>query len=221
MRINILQHTSNEGPGAIVNWANLHHHDIYIYHPDQFGIIPSASETEMLIILGGPMSPNDNLPWIHAERKLINELINKNIPIFGICFGAQQIVKTLGGQITKAPAKEVGWGKITRKSTIIPGIPSQLMVLHWHEEMFEIPNNAKLLFSSKGLKNQGFLLNHRIVGLQFHLEPLLTNIREIVINDYSYLKDSIFHQSANEVLTQTIPPENEKYIFQILDYICE
>lgn len=95
------------------------------------------------------------------------------------------------------------------------------MVLHWHEEMFEIPNKAKLLFSSKAVKNQGFILNHRIVGLQFHLEPLLTNIREIVINDYPYIKGSIFNQSANEILAQKIPPENEKYIFQILDYICE
>lgn len=62
MRINILQHTPNEGPGSIRNWAEKYGHKIYVYHPYQFnGILPTADQTDMLIILGGPMSPNDHL----------------------------------------------------------------------------------------------------------------------------------------------------------------
>lgn len=220
MRINILQHTASEGPGAINLWAQQHHHDVFIYHPDQFGILPTASETAMLVILGGPMSPNDNLPWIQAERTLIKELIERDIPLFGACFGAQQIVKTLGGQVKKAPAKEVGWGKVTRQSSVIPQIPQELLALHWHEEMFEIPEGAELLFSTTVLKNQGFVMHQRIVGLQFHLEPLLTNVREMVINDYSYLAGSVFNQSAQAVLAQPVPAANKQILFNLLDYIC-
>ncbi|GEP25304.1 hypothetical protein LDI01_28970 [Lentilactobacillus diolivorans] len=36
MRINVLQHTPNEGPGAIALWAQQHQHQLYIYHPYQF-----------------------------------------------------------------------------------------------------------------------------------------------------------------------------------------
>ncbi|MGL6207853.1 MAG: type 1 glutamine amidotransferase, partial [Lactobacillus panisapium] len=71
MIVNVLQHTPNEGPGSIQKWAHLHHHEFYVYHPYQFGILPTAEETDFLVILGGPMSPNDDLPWIKQERQLI------------------------------------------------------------------------------------------------------------------------------------------------------
>lgn len=75
MRINVLQHTPNEGPGVISEWAHQRGHEIYVYHPAQFNKLPTADETDMLVILGGPMSPNDDLPWIAKERQLIKELL--------------------------------------------------------------------------------------------------------------------------------------------------
>ena len=68
MRINILQHTPNEKAGSILKWAKLHHHDVYTYHPYQFGKLPTDNDTDMLVILGGPMSPNDDLPWIIKQK---------------------------------------------------------------------------------------------------------------------------------------------------------
>jgi len=32
MRINVLQHTPNEGPGVISEWAHQRGHEIYVYH---------------------------------------------------------------------------------------------------------------------------------------------------------------------------------------------
>ncbi len=62
MRINVLQHTPSEGLGSIIDWAADQGHQVYIYHPYQFnGILPTADETDLLVILGGPMSPNDNI----------------------------------------------------------------------------------------------------------------------------------------------------------------
>ncbi|WP_290033073.1 type 1 glutamine amidotransferase [Ligilactobacillus cholophilus] len=221
MRINILQHTPNEKPGSILNWAHNHNHQTFIYHPYQFGKLPEAKNTDLLIILGGPMSPNDNLPWIKKEIELVQQLIQLDIPILGICYGAQLISKIYGGKITSAPVKEVGWGPIYRKSSIIPGIPSKLNVLHWHGDTFEIPHEGKLLFSSDQVKNQGFIIGHHIVGLQFHFEPLADNVREIVINDSDYIHGSVFNQDANDILQTPIPNENKKIMFKILDYITE
>lgn len=221
MRINVLQHTPNEGPGSIQSWAHTHHHELFVYHPYQFGFLPKASETDMLVILGGPMSPNDDLSWIQAERDLIKTLLNQNKPIFGACFGAQQIAKTLGYQVKKGPAKEVGWAPVYRQSTIIPGIPEKLTALHWHEDMFEIPDQATWLFSSDHLKNQGFVLNHRVVGLQFHFEPEADNVREVVVNDFPYIDGSVFKQTAADILAAPVPAENQRVMFRILDYISE
>ena len=54
MRVNILQHTPNEGPGAIKTWADSHHYELDVYHPETFGKLPTANETDLLVILGGP-----------------------------------------------------------------------------------------------------------------------------------------------------------------------
>lgn len=219
MRINVLQHTPNEGPGMIADWAHAHGHTMYVYHPYQFGVLPTADETEMLVILGGPMSPNDTLPWIKQERDLIQQLLDRDIPMFGACYGAQQIAKTLGYPVTKAPAKEVGWAPIYRQSPVIPGIPAKLSVLHWHEEMFTVPAEATLLFSSDRVTNQGFVWKHRVVGLQFHFESAADNVREMVVNDYRYIAGSVLNQTAAEILQTPVPRENQQVLNAILNYI--
>lgn len=222
MRINVLQHTPNEGPGTIKRWAQQNHHDLYIYHPYQFGVLPTAEETDFLVVLGGPMSPNDSFAWIMKERQLIQILMEQGKPIFGTCYGAQQIAKTLGYAVTKAPYKEVGWAPVYLQSTVIPGVPPQLMALHWHEEMFEIPREAERLFSSDLVKNQGFILNGNILGLQFHFEPEAEDIREIVINDAEYARHhNALQQSPEEILQMAIPPENRNVMFHLLDFITK
>ncbi|GEO58869.1 glutamine amidotransferase [Companilactobacillus paralimentarius] len=205
----------------IQDWSQAHGHEMYIYHPYQFGYLPTADETDMLVILGGPMSPNDDLPWIKQERELIAKMIEQDKPIFGACFGAQQIAKQLGYNITKAPAKEVGWAPVYLQSQVIPDLPEQMNVLHWHEEMFEIPDEAELLFSSDKVKNQGFVMNHRIIGLQFHFEPKADNVREMVVNDFLYIEGSVLNQTADDILQMTVPVENPEILFNLLDYISK
>ncbi|MDF7639547.1 type 1 glutamine amidotransferase [Lactobacillus sp. ESL0791] len=219
MRINILQHTPNEGPGSIIDWADSCGHEVYTYHPYRFGYLPTAAQTDMLVILGGPMSPNDDLPWIKQERELIKQLLAEDKPMFGACFGAQQIAKVLGAAITKSPVKEVGWAPVYLQTGTIPALPKKLLALHWHEEMFDIPAGAELLFSSTGLKNQGFVLKHRVIGLQFHFEPKPNNVREMVVNDFPYIEGSILGQNAAQILAQKVPETNKQVMFQLLDYI--
>ena len=220
MRINVLQHTPNEGPGSIQRWSQLHHHEMYIYHPYRFGNLPTADETDMLVILGGPMGPNDDLPWLKEERQLIKQLLAEHKPIFGACLGAQQIAKTLGCRIGKAPHKEVGWAPVYLQTDKIPGLPKKVTALHWHEEMFEIPDEAELLFSSDLVKNQGFVLGHHVVGLQFHFEPEADNVREIAINDNHYPDDhNDLHQTAADIIKHGVPAENREVMYHILDFI--
>ncbi len=107
------------------------------------------------------------------------------------------------------------------RSHAIAGLPEQLTPLHWHEEMFEIPESAELLYSSDAVKNQGFVLGHHIVGLQFHLEALADNVREMVVNDYPYLEGSVLGQTAEDILKRPVPVENQQAIFEILDFITE
>lgn len=223
MRINIIQHTPNERAGFIKTWANINEHDIYVYHPYCFnGVLPKMSETDMLVILGGPMSPNDSIDWIEKERELILQLMEKQIPIFGACFGAQQIAKAMGCEVKRANHKEVGWDTVYYKTDIIPGIPDSFNALHWHQDMFEIPVGAIPLFSTRLLENQGFLLGEKVIGLQFHLEPTAEDVREIVINDYNYpTENNSLKQTSDDILRAPFPNLNVMILFNLLDYITK
>lgn len=152
MRINVLQHTPNEGPGAIRSWAEENGHELYVYHPYRYGILPDVEETDMLVILGGPMSPNDDFEWLKKERDLIRAAIKRDLPIFGACLGAQQISKALGGVVKNSGVKEVGFAPVFLKSHAIKGLPEEVSVLHWHQDCFEIPKGAELLFQADCLK---------------------------------------------------------------------
>lgn len=222
MRINILQHTPNEGPGAILTWADQHGHDSYIYHPAQFGQLPTAAETDMLVILGGPMSPNDDFDWLKAERALIQELLDQGKPIFGACLGAQQIAMTLGAKVHAAAHKEVGWAPVTKLGDHWPDFPQTATALHWHQEMFELPAGSELVFSSELHTNQGFLYHENVLGLQFHFEPELVNLREMVVNDGAYALDhNDLHQTPEEILQAGVPAENAALMGQLLDSLVE
>lgn len=222
MRINVLQHTPNEGPGSIKNWADQHHDEFYVYHPATFGKLPTAEETDFLVILGGPMSPNDNFEWLKQEQALIKQLLAEHKPIFGACLGAQQIAKALDYQVLDAPHKEVGWANIYLKDTTIPNLPEKMTALHWHQQMFEIPKEAKLLFSSDLVENQGFLLGDNVIGLQFHFEPEEDNVREIAVNDSEYPEENNdLHQTSEEIIAHGVPAENKKIMFTLLNYITK
>ena len=95
------------------------------------------------------------------------------------------------------------------------------MALHWHEETFQIPKNAELLFSSEYLTNQGFLLKDNVIGLQFHFEPGPFDVKEIVTNDFSYVVDSVLNQTPKEIIDYEVPKENKDVMFKLLDFITK
>ena len=141
-------------------------------------------------------------------------------PIFGACFGAQQIAKALGYKVLDAPHKEVGWAPVYLQDKTIPDIPKKLTALHWHQQMFEIPKEAKLLFSSDLVQNQGFLLYDNVIGLQFHFEPEEDDLREIAINDQEYPEDkNDLNQTYYDILKHGVPVENKDVMFKLLDFI--
>ncbi|QLL69924.1 type 1 glutamine amidotransferase [Lactobacillus sp. 3B(2020)] len=220
MRVNVLQHTPSEGPGSILQWAKHHHHEVFTYHPAQFGKLPSVQETDLLVILGSPQSPNDDFPWIKAERQLIKEMLMADKPIFGACFGAQQIAVVLGAKVHKAAVKEVGWAPVNLQSDVLTDFPQTATVLHWHEEMFELPEGAKLLFTSRDHQNQGFAYGDKVIGLQFHFEPDLYNLRSMVVNDGDYADEgNVLKQTADQILVHGVPKENVSLMAKLLDQI--
>ena len=128
-----------------------------------------------LVLMGGPMSVNDDLPWIPSLLKLIREAVEHDVPVLGHCLGGQLMSKALGGRVRPNPVKEIGWGGVSKVGfNPAPGwlgeLPSSFEVFQWHGDTFSIPEGAERLLESPFCANQAFLLNDRHLGLQCHIE---------------------------------------------------
>jgi len=66
-------------------------------------------------VMGGPMSVNDDLPWIRAEIDALRHFIQRDIPLIGHCLGGQLIAKALGAAVHRMPYTEVGWQPLVRR----------------------------------------------------------------------------------------------------------
>jgi len=136
---------------------------------------PPVNEADALILMGGSMSANDNLPFITREIEYIRGAVSGGKPVLGVCLGAQLIAKTLGARVYANHVKEVGWAPVTftdsaPRDPLFTGLAGPEVIFHWHGETFDLPSGAELLASSVACRNQAFRVSDRIYGLQFHLE---------------------------------------------------
>ena len=142
--------------------------------------IPKA-DYSAIIILGAPESANDDLAYLKDEMTLIQNSVEREIPVLGICLGSQLIAKAFGAKIYQGRKKEIGiYHDIEfdnqSKSSIFSGINSPATVFHWHGDTFDLPQKALRLAHSKNYQNQALQIGSA-VGVQFHLEATEETIR--------------------------------------------
>ena len=212
MRVHVLQHVPFEGPGRIAAWLAARSAEVTttrLFEAD--AALPPAGAFDVLIVLGGPMSANDEaaLPWLRQEKRLVAAAILSGKAVLGICLGAQLIAAACGATIYANPIKEIGWFPITP----IPGsdagsfcFDETATVFHWHGETFTLPPEAHHLARSAACNHQAFQLAGKAVnGLQFHLETTSESLRGMVQHCGEELQVSYTIQSAESLLAS--PPE--------------
>ena len=218
MEIAILQHVDFEGPAEIENWCRQTGNEYKVYRLFLGEALPKAERTDFLVILGGPMSVLDELPWLEEERQLIRVLISQGKPVFGVCLGGQQIAETLGDDIFQGEYREAGWLPIRMmKSETLGELPEELVVFHWHGEQFGLPEGAERLFTSEVCPNQGFIYKENVIGLQFHFESTKESIESILQNDAAFLDGTAYTQTSAEIRNYPIPASNRKLLYRLLD----
>jgi GMP synthase-like glutamine amidotransferase len=171
----IFRHAATEGPGYFATYLTRHAVPWRVIRVDESEPVPaSPREFSGLAFMGGPMSVNDDLPWIAAELQLIRAAAEAGVPVLGHCLGGQLIAKALGGAVTRNPVKEIGWGRVevlengTAEEWFGRGMRS-FISFHWHGETFSIPPGATRILSSPHCENQAFTLGPHL-GMQCHVE---------------------------------------------------
>ena len=176
MRVVVFRHVPFEGLGLIqpaldegrvaVEFADLFRDDA----PE-----PDVAGAAGLILMGGPMSANDNLPYLRREMDYIRQAAERGQPVLGVCLGAQLAAQALGARVYRNPVKEIGWFDVYlteagRQDPLLCTLGVPETVLEWHGDTFDLPSGAEWLARSEGCRNQAFRLGSSLYGLQFHLE---------------------------------------------------
>lgn len=172
----IFRHMPTEGPAYFATYLERRKIPYRVIAIDAGEAVPAdAAAFAGLCFMGGPMSVNDDLPWIAQELALIRDAVARDVPVIGHCFGGQLMAKALGAPVTRNPVKEIGWGEIRvldnqqAKHWLGEDLKSFLSY-HWHGETFAIPEGATRLMESAWCANQAYVFDGRHFGMQCHVE---------------------------------------------------
>ena len=229
LRIHYFQHVSFESPGNIEVWCHQNGHILTSTKLYKNPTLPVLADIDWLIIMGGPMGVHDEkkYSWLADEKHFIKEAIAARKTIIGICLGAQLLAEISGAKVYANQFKEIGWysvelSPVATHHKLFSDINSPITVFHWHGDTFNLPENAIHLAESKACKNQAFLYNENVLGIQFHLEMTKESLKEMIKNGKSELTKERYIQSEEEIRGQEKYIENNKLLlFIILDRLAK
>ncbi|MBI5430776.1 MAG: type 1 glutamine amidotransferase [Nitrosomonadales bacterium] len=172
--IAIFRHAATEGPGYLAEFLDEREIPWQLISIDSGDAVPaSASGFSGLVFMGGPMSVNDDLPWIAPAEALIRDAVARDIPLLGHCLGGQLMSRALGGVVSRNPVKEIGWGEVVVADNDVArawfGDIGKFQAFHWHGETFTLPQGATHLLSSTHCANQAWAIGKHL-ALQCHVE---------------------------------------------------
>lgn len=178
----IFRHARTEGPGFLADFLDRRSIPWRLIRIDEGDPLPdSATDYSGLVFMGGPMSVNDDLPWIPQVLRLIRQAVAADIPVLGHCLGGQLMSKALGGAVTRNPVKEIGWGDVQVGQNPDAmrwfGDTAHFTGFHWHGETFSVPDGAVGVLASAYCQNQAFSMGKHI-GFQCHIEMTTDMVHE-------------------------------------------
>lgn len=131
---------------------------------------------DAMVISGSPASATDNTPWILAELELIEQAERQEIPVLGVCFGAQLLGRAYYGPaaVGRSSQVELGWYPVCRTGQDDPlfvALPEQFSSFQFHLEEVLPQAEMRILAYSAGVAVQAFRIGAKPVwGTQFHFE---------------------------------------------------
>ena len=173
-------------PGIVAQIVAEAGHEIVELYPHEGGLLPTdvPDSWDGLIVFGGRVSAYDDeqFPAMPRLTQLISQVHAAQVPYLGICLGAQQLGRALGGPRVKMKTVELGFVPmhLTRdgqRDALLRGINAP-PVMQVHEDSFVIPEDGDLLLSGDKVTNQAFRVGASSYGFQCHFEVIEEDLIE-------------------------------------------
>ena len=190
----IVRVARSEGPGYFDTYLQRRSIAARLIALDAGESVPrDARRFSGLVFMGGPMSVNDDLPWIIPALELIRDAVRKDVPVLGHCLGGQLMSRAFGGAVRANAVREIGWGEVRVCDNEVArdwlGELPAFESFHWHGETFSIPPGATRVLENANCGNQAFALGKHF-GMQCHVEMTGELIRAWLESGAAELRDA-------------------------------
>ena len=139
--------------------------------------LPDLDEIDGLISFGGAQSAvdPDAEPALRAEADLLAHAVARELPVLGLCLGAQLLARALGAPVRRARRRTVAWLQLehlpgANGDPLLRALPPLVPALHWNEDVFDLPHGAVELLGPRVDGVEAFRAGRNAYGLQFHPE---------------------------------------------------
>jgi GMP synthase (glutamine-hydrolysing) len=155
------------------------------------GFLPGepGESYDAVMVFGGAMNVHevDGNPWIVDETRMLEDLLEAEVPVLGVCLGSQLLASAAGAQVSRAPRPEIGWYEVqttpeAAADPLLAGVPDRFTAFQWHSYQFALPPGGVLLAYSP-VCLQAYRLGDSAWGIQFHAEVTEEIVSEWISRD--------------------------------------
>ena len=184
MRVLFMQHDHVSPPGPVAERFAQRGYEVVesvivprdrFDSPDVSFNFPEVGEYDVVVPMGAPWGAWDDErigTWLTPELDWLRNVQAGDVPILGICFGAQALARALGGSVAPGPRAEIGYTWITSEDeSLVPGGPW----FQWHYDRFTVPPGA-VEIARNPLASQAYVIG-RSLAVQFHPEVTTACLR--------------------------------------------
>lgn len=181
-RVLLVRHGDEPADDRVVSWLSQAGYEIDTRKPFAGDLLGDPDDDLAGTVIYGGMFEvyeTEKFPFLKEEYRWIEACLGADIPMLGICQGAQQIAHHLGAWVGPLDPKvfEFGYYRVNPTAEAKGFMENDLWVSQSHFHTFDLPEGAVRLAGNETFENQAFRIGDKVFGFQFHPEVTIEGFR--------------------------------------------
>ena len=197
MRALSIAHQRDAGPGVFAEVMRSRGVQHDVWHRAEMDRPPAdMHDYDAVMVFGGAMHADheDRHPWLRDQKALLRDLLDRGVPLLGVCLGSQLLAEAAGVPARRASDPEIGWHDVEvtgagADDPLLGALAPRFEAFQWHSYECPVPPGATALARSE-VCLQAYRIGDSAWGIQFHAEVTREDA-EAWIDDYRSDEDAV------------------------------